>query len=159
MRFQEDKNKFIVDSIKIEENYVFCRFCGGIVYANQPTCKKCGLGMSSDGICDLAKIEEENTEALDHIYKLKQLSTIFLAMTVMGFLIALIPEFSFFFHIYFWVAISNVFLGFVGWNNKYSALNFNFEDIETIKQKKREILFLFFVNLILGLAFNIYLLS
>ena len=148
-----------MESIKIEENYVFCSFCGGIVYADLPTCKKCGLGMSSEGVSDLAKIEEENTEALDRIYKLRQSSTVFLVLTGIGSLVALIPGFSFFFYVYFWMAISNIFLGFVNWNNKYSTLNFAFEDIETIKQKKKEILFLFFVNLILGLAFNIYLLS
>jgi len=147
-----------VESIKFEENYVFCRFCNGIVYADQPICKKCGLGMSSEGITELAEIEEENIKALDAIYKLRQSSTIFLVMTIVGFLIALIPGFSFFFHLYFWVAISSIFLNFIGWNNKYSALNFAFDDTEMVKKKKREILLLFFGNLILGLAFNIYLL-
>lgn len=148
-----------MESIKSEENYVFCRFCGGIVYADHPNCKKCGLEMSSEGVTELAEIEEENVKSLDEIYKLRQTSSIFLLMTIAGFLFSLMLGFSFFFHLYFWIAISSIFFNFVGWNNKYAGLNFAIEDIETVKQKKREILFLFFGNLILGLAFNIYLLS
>lgn len=148
-----------MESIKLEESYVFCGFCGGMVYADQPICKKCGLEMSSAGVADLAKMEEGNIKALDEIYKLRQISTISLIITIAGFLITLALGFNFFFHLYFWMAIANIFFGFVGWNNKYATLNFAFEDIEMIKKKKKEILFLFFVNLILGLAFNIYLLS
>ena len=148
-----------MQSIKYEEIYAFCRYCDGIVYANQPICKKCGLEMSSEGIFELAEIEEVNVKALDEIYKLRQSATIFLLMTIVGFLIALIPGFSFFFHLYFWIAISSIFFNFIGWNNRYVALNFAIEDIKTVEQKKKEILLLFLGNLILGLAFNVYLLS
>jgi hypothetical protein len=98
-------------------------------------------------------------KALDDIYKLKQSSVVCLILTIVGFIISLIPGFSFFFYLYFLMSISIVFFSFIGWNNKYAKLNLEVEDVKMVKEKKRDILFLFFCNLVLGISFYIYLFS
>lgn len=145
-----------MENLVQEEKHTFCRYCNGVVYASHPTCKKCGLEMSTQGVAELAEIESRNIKALEEIYKIKMTSVIFLPFTLIGFVFASMLDMKFFFHVYFWMGIISVFFAFLGWNQKYSLIDFTAEDDEIIQKYKKEILILFFCNLIVGLGIYIF---
>jgi hypothetical protein len=143
-----------MESIKQEEKHIACRYCGGVVYSSQPACAKCGLEMTSQGIVELSEIEDKAFQALGDIYKLKMTSALFPGFTIIGFILASIIEIKFFFYVYFLMGIVAVGLNFIGWNQKYSAVDFSPEDGEYIKTNKRQALTLFLGNLIIGLGIH-----
>jgi hypothetical protein len=140
-----------METIAEEEKHIECRLCGGIVYSQNPTCKKCGLEMSRNGIKDLAEMEDEKYVALSKVSMIKYsainshifnaLSLFYLSLNT-GFFSKLFILFGFF-----------IFIGnYSGWNQKYSKIEFSQEDKLEIKTAKQESLVIFAVSAVIGIC-------
>jgi hypothetical protein len=115
--------------------------------------------MNSEGIIDLAKIEESKIDAIQELYKLKQISLVYIVFPLLGYLFVYLTEIRLLFHIYFWMVIIMMTLSYRGWNAKYSSVEFESEDVETIKNYKKIILACLGCNLLEGLFIYWFLLK
>jgi hypothetical protein len=147
-----------MEILTTKESHIECRLCGSIVYSYDPTCKKCGLEMSIGGINDLAKIEDEKYNALGKVSMIK-----YSAIISHGFNILSLLYFSFgmffFSKVFIWFGFF-IFIGnYIGWNQKYSKIQFAKEDELEIKKHKKESLLIFTFSVAIGICIYAFLLK
>lgn len=148
-----------METLTKEENHIECRLCGGIVYSNNPTCKKCGLEMSKSGINDLAKIEDEKYTALSKVSMIKYSAMVSLVFSLLSFVLYLGFDTGFFSKMYIWFGFFIFIVNYLGWNQKYSKIEFSQEDKLEIKKTKQESLMIFACSAITGICIYLFLLK
>jgi hypothetical protein len=157
------RRKFMV-SIAPKEKFTNCRLCHNLVGSDNPICKTCGLEMSSEGIIELATIEEQENLGFDRIYDLKVLSIFSLLSTILGYLFTLLFQsmevnITFFFKLYFWVGFLGYLPVYINWHQKHSKKRYSVEDAELIKSQKKQSLLIFSLSVALGAFIYIFLLK
>lgn len=147
-------------SIVPKEYFTRCYLCDTFISSYDPTCKKCGLRMSAERIENLALEEEADKLGFDYIYNLKAVSVISLALTILGYLLTLIlPQFNFFFKIYFWTGTVIYLFFYLSWQHNHSLKEYSPEEIELIRHQKKYSLIIFSISVILGAVIYTYLLN
>lgn len=140
-----------MESILVQEDaHTTCRLCDAIVYAADPICKNCGLGMSFEGVVESSILRDDYVEAINQLNHIKQISIFFLGFTPIGFVAAYSLETDFFFNLYFGMGTLSVFFGLMGWDRKHSKIEFSNEDFELVKKYKKIAWAFLFINLSIG---------
>lgn len=147
-----------MESIAPKERYAECRLCGNTVSSSKPTCKKCGLETSPEGIENLAQIEEQTFKAINDANSLKLIATASLTFSSFSiyYYIAIGPQ-SVWFNLALWVSYVYFIVSFIRWNRKYSKIIFDSNDIEKIQKDKRTALFLIICSMVISFGLTILL--
>lgn len=156
-------------SILEEEKFAECRLCNHLVGSFNPTCKSCGLEMSSEGIIELAEIkdyqdslnEDNHNKNLDFadVFNLKNLACLSLAFTIVGTVFSLSTGFNLMFKVYFWLGLFFYVSFYISWNNKFSKAELSAEEMDIVKREKTISLLIFLSSSILGAIIYIFLLD
>jgi hypothetical protein len=134
------------------DKHASCRLCDGIVYANNPVCRKCGLPMSFEGVVESSGVRDNYVEAINQLHHIKQISIFFIGFTPIGFVASYLLGIFFFFDLYFGLGAFSVFFGLMGWHRKYSKIEFSNEDFQLIKKYKKIAWMCLLVNLFVGFS-------
>lgn len=136
-----------------EERFAECRLCNHLVSSINPICKNCGLETSSEGIIELAELEEsvENAEKQGFvgIYSLRVFAIISLAMNLLGGLF-LSLGISSIFKLYYWIGFFLYAIAYFAWHKRYLKTKFGIEETKLIAREKRISLVIFTASTILG---------
>lgn len=148
------------ENLKIfEEKFAECRLCNHLVSSSNPMCGKCGLETSSEGIIELAELEESVEDAERQgfwgIYSLRILAIISFVMILFGALF-LSLGLSSIFKLYYWTGFFLYALAYFAWDKKYLRTTFGIEETELIAREKRISLIIFISSIILGTIIYIF---
>jgi hypothetical protein len=150
-------------SIIEDEKFIECRLCNHLVGSLNPTCKNCGLEMSSEGILELAEFEEIDEkiekDGFIGIYSLRILAILSLAMTLFGAVFFLSFGLPSFFKLYFGTGLFIYLAAYLSWNKKYLKQKFGTEETELIAKEKRLSLMIFTFSILIGVSIFVFLLK
>jgi hypothetical protein len=134
-----------MESITPKERFIPCTNCNHPVSSILPTCERCGLEMSGDGIDDLARTEEAKTLAIEKAIELKRGAVLFLLYSIfVSFFFSKNVEYSRLFLLGLWIIALGVFISnLIRWNQNHSQKHFEFDLLEEAKKEKKRALFIF----------------
>ncbi|MGI9054459.1 MAG: hypothetical protein ACR2F2_01520 [Pyrinomonadaceae bacterium] len=144
-----------MESITPKESHIVCRLCGTIVHSNHPTCRKCGLEVSSEGIEELAEIEDKTLRAISEAENLKIIASFSIGFSLGSiYYYYLIHPQAVWFNLPLWINYIYFAIAYIRWHRRYADMIFEETDLENIKSAKWNafILILFSAILAFGLA-------
>lgn len=148
-------------SIVERERFIECRYCDHLVSSENPVCSNCGLEMTSEGITELAKLDESTREEsysrIKRSYILMFIALMSLFFTIIGGLMSYWIENPAPFKFYFWLGLIVYFLMLVWFNfePKKNPLHFSKNRFESAYL--RTSLFFIFLSISFGIVTYIFL--
>ncbi len=146
-------------SIIDEEKFAECRLCNHLVSSINPICKNCGLETSSEGIIELAEIDDLELE--DEISKLNDAFT----LRVLAILSLLMMIFTYLFSSLGIKSISNAcflfgeiiyIVGYISINRKLQKTKLSNQELQIIRKEKTFSLSIFLLSTFIGSLIFIY---
>lgn len=145
-------------SILEEEKFVECRFCDHLVSSENPICKHCGLEMSSEGIIELAEIEENESKDFDKIYRLTYLAVFNFTSVFVG-IVYIFLGVQTFFKFFFWLSLFLYVAGYFLWKKKTSEKKFSEKEKQVVNEQLELFFGSFIITTIAGILVYIFLLK
>ncbi|MCU0238448.1 MAG: hypothetical protein MUC29_03325 [Pyrinomonadaceae bacterium] len=138
----------------LKEKYINCRYCNEVVSSFAPICKKCGLEMTSEGIIELAEIEELTIDAKEDALRLNLISGFCLCYTIIGGIILFpLTNYVGLINSSFIVAFFYYLFALFKWQKKYSKIILQTDELFEAKINKRASIIVFFVSIFINFLF------
>lgn len=128
-------------SILQKNGFIRCPNCSNLISSFSPSCSKCGLLASEDGVMELALIDEQNLTALSDADSLLNFAASpFMLLLVAVVLAYVIPPFSVTLIFFSAVCIGVFWWKYFGWGRNYLKTEFpdvHFHAAQTTRKKAR----------------------
>ena len=145
-------------SIIEQERFIECRYCDHLVSSDNPICGNCGLEMSSQGIIELAELEDNESKDFDKIYRLTYLAVFNFTMVFLGIVYIFLGTQTFF-KFFFWLDIVLYVIGYFLWKKTTSEKNFSEKEKQVVNEQLRMFFGTFIITTIAGILVYIFLLK